>query len=181
MNNTTVTTGKVRLSYAHLFEPTLAPGATVPKYSVSVIIPKSDTKTLARIETAINAAKEQGKSKWGGKIPPRLKTPLRDGDDERPDDPAYADSYFFNCSSNRPPAVVDRSLNPILDPYEVYSGCYARVNVNFYAFDTSGNRGIAAGLNSVQKWEDGEPLGGAAPSVEAAFADDDEDLDALLS
>lgn len=177
--STNVTTGKVRLSYAHLFEPTTAPGSTTPKYSVSVLIDKSDKDTLAKIEAAINQAKEEGKSKWGGKIPAKLKTPLRDGDEERPDDEAYAGKIFFNCSSNRRPGVVDRALNPILDPDEVYSGCYARVAVNFYAFDTNGNRGIAVGLNHVQKLSDGERLGGGI-SAEAAFASSFDDDDSLL-
>lgn len=176
MNETTVTTGKVRLSYAQLFTPKAAPGSTKEKYSVSVIIPKSDKKTIAKIEAAVNKAKELGKSsKWGGKIPANVKTPLRDGDIDRPEDPAYAGTFFFNCSSERKPGIVDAALNPILDPTEVYSGCYGRVNVNFYAYDSNGNRGVAAGLNHVQKIEDGEPLGGGV-SVATAFGEFDEDL-----
>lgn len=174
-----VTTGKVRLSYVHLFAPTKAPGSEVEKYSVSVIIPKDDTKTLAKVKAAIDEAKQLGKtSKWGGKIPVNLKTPLRDGDTDRPDDEAYANSYFFNCSSTRKPGIVDRNINPILDPDEVYSGCYGRVNVNFYPFDSNGNRGVAAGLNHVQKLADGEPLGGSV-SVENAFAEAEDDDDLL--
>lgn len=174
MNATTITTGKVRLSYCHFFTPVTAPGSDQAKYSVSVIIPKSDKETLAKIEGAINEAKKLGQSsKWGGKIPAKLHLPLRDGDEDRPDDPAYADSYFFNCSSKNQPAVVDRALQAIINPSEVYSGCYGRVNVNFYAYDTNGNRGVAVGLNSVQKLEDGEALGGAAPSVAEAFGDED--------
>ena len=177
-NPTTITTKKVRLSYAHLFTPEKAPGSDTAKFSVSVIIDKNDTTTLSRINSAIDAAKEVGKtSKWGGKIPAKLKTPLRDGDEERPDDPAYAGKYFFNCSSNRKPGIVDTDFNDILDPDEVYSGCYAKVNVNFYPFDTNGNRGIAAGLNHVMKVADGERLGGGGISVEAAFAEDDDDDD----
>jgi len=179
MNATTITTGKVRLSYAHLFEPVAAPGSDRAKYSVSVIIDKNDKKTIEKINSAIQAAKEAGKAKFGGKIPANLKTPLRDGDEDRPDDPAYKNAYFFNCSSDNQPAVVDRNLNEILDKREVYSGCYARVNVNFYAYNFNGTKGVAAGLNSVQKWEDGEALGSSAPSVSAAFGDG-EDLDDLL-
>lgn len=174
MNATTITTGKVRLSYCHLFTPVKAPGSDQEKYSVSVIIPKDDKETLLKIDKAVNEAKKAGQSsKWGGKIPAKLHAPLRDGDEDRPDDPAYADSYFFNCSSKNQPAVVDRGLQEIINPSEVYSGCYGRVNVNFFAYDTNGNRGIAVGLNSVQKLEDGEALGGAAPSVTEAFGDED--------
>lgn len=176
--STTVTTGKVRLSYVKLFVPATAPGSDKAKYSVSVIIDKNDKNTIDKINAAVAEAKENGKSIWGGKIPAKLKTPLRDGDEERPDDEAYAGKFFFNCSSERKPGVVDRNLNIILDPEEVYSGCYGRVNVNFYAFDSKGNRGIAAGLNHVQKLADGERLGRGV-SVEAAFTDNFEDEDFL--
>lgn len=175
--STNITTGKVRLSYAHLFTPVAAPGSDKPKYSTAVLIDKNDKATLDKINGAIAEAKEAGKtSKWHGKVPPTLKMPLRDGDTERPDDPVYAGMMFFNCSSNNKPGVVDRDLNAILDPEEVYSGCYARVNVNFYPFDMNGNRGIAVGLNHVQKIADGERLGGGV-SLEAAFAGDDDNDD----
>lgn len=156
---TKVTTGKVRLSYAHLFEPHAIEG-NEPKYSVSVIIPKTDTETLKAIKEAVNEAKEQGKTKWSGKVPPTLKTPLRDGDAERPDDEAYANCYFLNASSKNKPGIVDQNVQPILDATEVYSGCYGRLTLNFYPFSASGNKGIAAGLGNVQKLAEGEPLGG---------------------
>lgn len=156
---TKVMTGKVRLSYAHLFEPHAIEG-NEPKYSVSVIIPKTDTETLKAIKEAVNEAKEQGKSKWNGKVPPNLKTPLRDGDSERPDDEAYVNSYFLNASSKNKPGVVDQNVQAVIDATEIYSGCYARLTLNFYPFSASGNKGVAAGLGNVQKLEDGEPLGG---------------------
>ena len=178
--STTITTGKVRLSYAKLFTPSAAPGSDKLKYSVSVLIDKNDKETLRKINAAIEEAKEVGKSsKWGGKIPTKLHLPLRDGDEDRPEDAAYKGMYFFNASSERKPGVVDRDLNAILDPEEVYSGCYGRVNVNFYPYDSNGNRGVAAGLNHVQKVADGERLGGGAVSVEAAFDDGFEDEDLL--
>lgn len=178
MNATTITTGKVRLSYVNIFAPTKAPGSDVEKYSLSVIIPKSDKATINAVNAAIEEAKKIGaQSKWGGKIPPKLKTPLRDGDEDRPDDPAYADSFFFNCTSRNRPGIVDRNVQEILNPSEVYSGCYGRVNVNFYAYDTNGNRGVAVGLNHVQKLEDGQPLGGNTPSVKDAFGDSADVLD----
>lgn len=167
-NPTAVTTGTVRLGYVHLFEAVAVSEGADPKFSVSVIIPKSDTETLQKVRAAIDAAKELGKGKFGNKIPASLKTPLRDGDTERPDDPAYANSFFLTASSKQRPSVVDRDLNAIMDKEQVYSGCYGRVNLNFYAFNTSGNRGIAAGLNAVQFVKDGEPLGSKV-SVEDAF------------
>lgn len=154
-----VTTGKVRLSYAHLFEPHAIEGND-PKYSVSVLIPKTDTETLKAIKEAVAEAKELGKGKFGGKVPANLKTPLRDGDEERPDDEAYVGCYFLNASSKNKPGVVDLSVQPVLDATEVYSGCYGRLTLNFYAYSASGNKGIAAGLGNVQKLADGEPLGG---------------------
>lgn len=156
---TKVTTGEVRLSYAHIFEPHAMEG-NEPKYSVSVIIDKNDKETLKAIKEAVNQAKEDGKGKWGGKVPPTLKTPLRDGDEERPDDEAYKGCYFLNASSKNKPGVVDKDVHPILDATEVYSGCYARLTLNFYAYNASGNKGVAAGLGNIQKLKDGEPLGG---------------------
>ncbi|WMJ79560.1 DUF2815 family protein [Clostridium sp. MB40-C1] len=156
---TKVTTGKVRLSYAYLFEPRAIEG-NEPKYSVSVIIPKTDTETLKAIKEATNEAKELGKAKWGGKIPPNLKTPLHDGNVDRPDDEAYANCYYVNANSKNKPGIVDKNVQPILDATEVYSGCYARLTLNFYAYSAGGNKGVACGLGNVQKLEDGEPLGG---------------------
>lgn len=169
-NPTRVVTGEVRLSYAHLFESQSIQGSK-PKYSVSLIIPKSDRETISKIERAIDAAIEAGIGKFGGKRPSKaaLKLPLRDGDTER-DDEAYAGCLFVNANSTLPPEVVDQDLNPVLSPAEVYSGCYARVSLNFYAFNTNGNRGIACGLGNVQKLRDGEPLGGGRTSAADDFA-----------
>ena len=169
-NPTRVVTGEVRLSYAHLFEPQSIQGSK-PKYSVSLIIPKSDRETIGKIERAIDAAIEAGIGKFGGKRPNKaaLKLPLRDGDTER-DDEAYAGCFFVNANSTLPPEVVDQDLNPVLSPAEVYSGCYARVSLSFYALNTNGNRGIACGLGNVQKLRDGEPLGGGRTSAADDFA-----------
>lgn len=175
-----VVTGKVRFSYVHVFEPRSNNDGETPKYSISLLIPKSDKQTVAKIKEAINAAKEDGKnSKFGGKIPANLKLPLRDGDDERGDDPAYEGCYFLNASSLGKPGVVDKALNPILDRDEFYSGCYGRASITFFPFSASGNKGIAAGLNNIQKIADGAPLGGRT-SPELDFGDDldleDDDL-----
>ena len=176
-NPTKVITGVVRLSYANVWEPKSINGGT-EKFSVSMIIPKSDTKTINAINAAVDAAIEEGRGKFGGKIPNRavLKLPLRDGDIDRPDDEAYADSYFVNANSNSAPEIVDKALNPIMSRSEVYSGVYARVSVNFYAFNSNGNRGIACGLGNIQKARDGEPLGGktsAADDFSSEYDGDD--------
>ena len=167
-----------RISFANIWEPKAINGGD-EKYSVSCLIPKSDKKTLARIQKAVEAAKEDGKTrKWSGKIPPNLKLPLRDGDIDRPDDENYEDCYFLNASSKDAPQVVDRKVNPVLDPMMVYSGCYCNVSVNFYAFNANGNRGVAAGLGNIQFVRDGERLSGKA-SADADFdalEDDDEDV-----
>ena len=168
VNSTKVTTGKVRFSYCHVFEPTAMSEGDTPKYSVSIIIPKSDTATLEKIKKAIEAAKQAGKAKLAdrtGKIPSTIKTPLRDGDEERGDDPAYANSYFLNASTTRRPQIVDRSLSPIIEREEFYSGCYGRASLNFYAFNVQ-SKGIAAGLNNLQKLEDGEMLAGGSTANE---------------
>lgn len=164
-----------RLSYTNLFEPKSINGSD-PKYSVSIIIPKSDKNTVKKVQAAIEAAKKDGMSKFGGKIPANLKTPLRDGDIDRPDDPAYEDSYFINTNSKDAPQIVDTRLQPILDRSEVYSGCYGKVSINFYAFNVNGNRGIAAGLGNVQKLRDGEPLGGRSRAEDDFEIEDDDDF-----
>lgn len=178
MASTKVVTGKVRLSYAHLFEPYSINGSE-PKYSTMILIPKSDKETFAKIEAAQKAAAEAGKDKFNGKVPTNLRTTLRDGDEEQDTvaEPHYAGHYFMNVSSKQRPGVVDKDLNPILDNSEIYSGCYARVSLNFFAYNTAGNKGISAGLNNVQKLADGDPLGGAGTSPESDFGDDyDDDL-----
>ena len=189
MNNSTtkvnnpmkvITGPNTRWSYANVWEPKSINGGT-PKFSVSLIIPKSDTKTVAKIKAAIEAAYHEGESKLKGNgksVPPlaALKTPLRDGDAERPDDEAYANSYFINANATTAPGIVDVDRNPILTRSEVYSGVYGRASISFYAFNSNGNKGIACGLNNLQKVRDGEPLGGKA-SAESDFAiDDDEDF-----
>ena len=168
-----VITGKVRASFVHVFEPAAINGGE-PKYSCSLIIPKSDTVTIGKIREAVEQAKQEGIPKWGGKLPPNLKLPLRDGDVDRPDDPAYAGCYFINANSATAPGIVDADCNPILTRSEVYSGVYGRASISFYAFNSNGNKGIACGLNNLQKIRDGEPLGGSA-RAEDDFASDDDD------
>lgn len=178
-NPTKVITGpKTRWSYANVWDPKSINGGA-PKYSVSLIIPKSDTQTVEKIKAAIQAAYEEGQSKLkgNGKSVPALdliKTPLRDGDRERPDDPTYAGCYFINANSATAPGIVDVDRQPILERSEVYSGVYGRASINLYAFNSNGNKGIACGLNNLQKISDGEPLGGKS-RAEDDFASDDDD------
>ena len=173
-NNTKVIV-PCRFSYLHCWEPDSVNGGD-PKYSVSAIIPKSDTKTVNAIKAAIEQAKKDSVSKWGGKVPTNLKLPLRDGDIDRPDDEAYAGCYFFNANSRQAPQVVDSKVQPILDQSEVYSGCYGKISVTFYGYNSNGNRGIAAGLGNIQKLKDGESLGGRTSATDDFQTEDDEDF-----
>ncbi|MDD9148135.1 DUF2815 family protein [Sporolactobacillus sp. CQH2019] len=174
--DTKVVTGKVRFSYLHCFEAVAIQDGQDPKYSVSLLIPKSDTTTLRKIKAATDAAKKAGASKWGGKIPANLKTPLRDGDAERPDQEEYKGCYFLNASSKTKPGVVDQHLNAIIDSDDLYSGCYGRASLNFYAYNAAGNKGIAAGLNNLQKMEDGDYLGGRSKAEDDFDAIDTGDV-----
>jgi hypothetical protein len=181
VNPTKVITGpKTRWSYANVWDAKSINGGA-PKYSVSLIIPKSDTKTVEKIRAAIQAAYEEGQSKLkgNGKSVPALsliKTPLRDGDTERPDDEAYKNSYFINANSATAPGIVDADRNPILERSEVYSGVYGRASISLYAFNSNGNRGIACGLNNLQKISDGEPLGGKSRAEDDFNTEDDDDF-----
>ncbi|ABZ85444.1 conserved hypothetical protein [Heliomicrobium modesticaldum Ice1] len=175
-----ITGPDTRWSYANVWEAKSINGGT-PKFSVSLIIPKSDTRTIAKLKAAIEAAYHEGEAKLKGNgktVPPlsAIKTPLRDGDTERPDDPAYANAYFINANSSTAPGIVDADRQPILDRSEVYSGVYGRASINFYAFNSNGNRGIACGLNNLQKIRDGEPLGGKSRAEDDFATEIDEDF-----
>ena len=181
INPTKVITGvNTRWSYANVWEAKSINGGK-PKFSVSLIIPKDDTATVNKIKAAIQSAYEEGQSKLkgNGKTVPTLsiiKTPLRDGDLERPDDEAYAGCYFINANSASAPGIVDSDRQPVIDRSEVYSGVYGRASINFYAFNSNGNKGIACGLNNLQKIKDGEPLGGKSRAEDDFATDDDEDF-----
>ena len=173
-----ITGPDTRWSYVNVWEPKSINGGA-PKYSVSLIIPKSDTKTVAKIKAAIEAAYNEGEAKLRGNsksAPPlaAIKTPLRDGDIERPDDPAYTNAYFINANATSAPGIVDANCNPVLTRSEVYSGVYGRASISLYAFNSNGNKGIACSLNNLQKLRDGEPLGGKA-SAESDFATAEDD------
>ena len=169
-NPTKVITGvNTRWSYANVWDPKSINGSN-PKYSISLIIRKDDVETVNKIKAAIKAAYEDGASKLKGNgksVPPlaALKTPLRDGDVERPDAPEYQGCYFINANNKTAPGIVDAACQPIIDRGEVYSGCYGRASISFYAFNSNGNKGIACALNNLQKISDGDPLGGHASAA----------------
>ena len=175
---TKVTVGEVRLSYCHLFKPEAIADGGEPKYSVSVIIPKSNTKLIAQIKQAVSAALQMGvASKFGGKMPTNWKNPLRDGDLEKSDDDSYAGCYFISASSKTKPGVVKRmkvngqnNLVEVTNEEDIYSGCYGFVSINFFPFSNAGNKGVGAGLNNVLKTREGEYLGGRS-SAQTDFAD----------
>ena len=172
----TITVGPARLSYAHLFKPYARDASEEPRYSTTLLIPKTDKETVDAINNAIDAAIEEGIAKFGGKKPNKaaIKIPLRDGDVER-DDEAYKGHYFINANSKTAPQIVDKSVKPIMDRGEVYSGCFARVSLNFFAFNSNGNKGVACGLGNIQKIKDGEPLGGKSSAADdfTTLAEDD--------
>lgn len=176
-----VVTGKVRFSYANVFEPK-AVGDGAPKYSASILIPKKDKATLKKIEKAIQKAAEEGKSKhFGGKVPKNLRSPLRDGDVDREEDPAYEGMMFINANNLSKPGIVDEDLNKIIDPDEFYSGCYGRASLVFFAYNFEGtSKGVGVQLVGAQKTEDGERLAGFTFDAEADFGDDGDDDDDLL-
>lgn len=176
-NLTNVTTGKVRLSFVHLFKPFAFQPGQEEKFSCTILVPKSDMDTMGRINAAIEAAKSRGISdKWGGVHPPMIPTPVYDGDGVRPSDgmafgPECKGCWVFTASAKAdyPPEIVDTQVSPIINQSEIYSGIYARVNVNFYPYAFGGKKGIGCGLGSVQKVSDGEALGGSAPTAAQAF------------
>ena len=170
-----VITGKVRFSYVNVWEPKSINGGE-PKYSVSIIIPKTDKETLKKINVAIEAAKNAGTAKFGDKLLNNFKTPLRDGDVDRAEDEAYAGSYFINANSIMKPGIVDKSVQAITEESQFYSGCYGRASLVFYAYNAEGNKGIACGLQNLQKLEEGEMLSGHSSAEE-----DFEDVEDYLS
>ena len=180
MAATKVTTGKVRFSFVHVFEPRAMQEGQTPKYSVTLLIPKSDKATMAKIQGAIEAARTSYIEKHpGAKVAAKPKTTIYDGDGERSSGdefgPECKGCYVMTVSSLNKPVIVNSDKLPITDPQELYSGCYGKAVINFYYYDTAGNKGISAGLNGIMKLEDGEPLAGAVVT-DADWDDDDDDL-----
>ena len=181
MESTKVITGKVRFSFVNVFSPKKNDDGSEGKYSVTLLVPKSDVKTCNAIKAAIEAARLNSADKFGGKVPANLKNTVHDGDGEKPNGGEYGPEckgcLVINASSSQKPGVVDRDKLEILDPTDFYSGCYGRASINFYAYNTSGNKGIACGLNNVQKLADGPALGGGRARAEDDFDDDFDDDD----
>lgn len=177
---TAMITNKVRFSYANVFKPRAANEGQEPKYSVSIIIPKEDEETIKLVKQCIKAAIDENRSKLGLKagkpIPSSFKTPLRDGDEDKPDNEEYENCMFMNASSRRAPGVVKKVEGKAvpIDEEEFYSGCFGKVSINFYAYNVDGGKGIACGLNNILKTEDGERLGGGGSSAADDFGLEEE-------
>lgn len=182
---TKVVTGKVRLSYAHVFEPYTSKPDVPAKYSVVLMVPKTDKLTVKKLRRAQQAALENGKEKiFGGRVPKVWHDTIKDGDDEDAVDldrnPEYAGHWIFQASSKNKPGTVDRQLNEIIDSSEIYSGCYARVSLNAFPYATQGNKGVSFGLNHIQKVGDGEFFGGRSRAEDDFDEMDDEEDEDLL-
>ena len=175
---TKVVTGKVRFSYANVFEPRASLSGGEPKYSVTLLIPKNDTATLNAIKAAMQEARDKFVARNGeASIPAKFKHTMHDGDGERESGEAFGPEckgcYVITVSSKQKPIIVDAFRNPITDPAEFYSGCYGRASINFYGYNTAGKKGVSAGLLSVQKLSDGEPFGtiGSADDFNDGYSD----------
>jgi hypothetical protein len=182
--STKVIAGPVRFSYLHIWEPWASDEDKDPKYSASLIFSKKDKNLKKEIDTAVKAALEQGRTKYGDKFATakNLKLPLRDGDDRDTEDEAYQNSWYLNANATTKPGIVDKNRKPVLNQDEVYSGCYGYASITFFPFEKNGNRGIACGLNHLMKTRDGDPLGGRS-TAEFDFSDIetvDEDDDSFL-
>ncbi|MDL2252643.1 DUF2815 family protein [Ruminococcaceae bacterium OttesenSCG-928-I18] len=163
-NPTHVVTGKVRFSYAHVFQPYSQNQGQEPKYSTTILVPKTDAQTKALIDAAVQAAIQAGANKFGAQWPPQPNICIHDGDGVRPNTGApFSEEckghWVFTAKSKDQPKVVDASMQPIINPGDFYSGCYGRVSVDFYPYNSNGRKGIGCGLQNVQKLEDGQPLG----------------------
>ncbi|MEG0237877.1 MAG: DUF2815 family protein [Romboutsia sp.] len=163
-----------RFSYLHCHEPHSINGDD-PRYGLCAIVPKSDEKTIVEIIKAIDAAKKEAILKWG-LTPENIKTPLRDGEVDFPDNEVYNGCYFFNANSKEAPQVVNAKVQPILDKKEIYSGCYGRISVTFYGYYVDNVYGIAAGLGNIQKIKDGEKLSNRVDAADEFEVIEDEDL-----
>ena len=173
-NPCTLTTGEVRFSYLHVFQPYAQQQGAEPKYSVTLLIPKTDVATKGLIDAAINAATNNGvSSKWNGIRPPQLFICVHDGDGGRPSDGMpFGDEckghWVVTASNKNAPFVVDANVQPILQQNEVYSGMYGRASITLFPYASNGRKGVGCALNGIQKLRDGEALSGRV-SAEDAF------------
>lgn len=175
MSDTKVTTGECRGSFVNVFKPRMNDLSGKEEYSMTLLIPKDDKKTLDALAGAANAAKE---AKWGSKIPAGVQSPLHDGDQEKPNGGPYGDEcaghMVLNVKSNYQPGVVDKQVQPVIDPTEFTSGDYCRASLNCYAYDNK-RKGVGYGLNNIQVLRKGDPLGGhskAESDFDAVDGDD---------
>ena len=193
MANTSMNTGKIRFSYPNVFNPRAAAAGQTEKYSVTALIPKDDKVTIGKIKAIIKEIYEEEKNrKFKGLLLEEIQTPMHDGDGRKPKGGAYGEEckgcMVLSTSSKNKPGVVgpdrgpDGKYLPCTDQTKVYAGCFGRLNINFYAYDVSGNKGIAAGLNGVCTLGYGDPIDGRVRAEDAfndGFQDeceDDEDL-----
>lgn len=178
-SKTLVTTGKCRFSYANLTKAVAIQGRGEPKFSVCLLIPKSDKASIKKIQDAIDAAVEQGLANikdWPGRTSQKFWNPLQDGDRDKPGKPEYKGMMFVNAKSGTRPNIVDKEKQEILDTTEIYSGMWGRASISFFPYSQSGGIGVGAGLNNVQKLADDKPFTGRS-SPDEDFADDWEDED----
>lgn len=168
----------VRLSYVNIFKPRASEDGKEPKYSVCIMFPKTDTALKKIFDRALDQTAKDDAQKWGGRVPSNLHYPIHDGDEEKDvvQNPEYKGMWYFNASSTRKPGVLDENMDEMLDPNELYSGCWARVSVNFSGYNNSGNKGIGAYINNIMKLKDDTRLGGSFASAEDDFGDDDDDM-----
>lgn len=169
-SKTKTTTGKVRFSYLNIETPRAVNEGDTEKYGVCLLIPKSDKKTVAAIKKCIKEAYEGGASVYGGKLPKIWKNPLRNGDTEREDDPAFEGHYFINANSINKPGIVDKNIQDVLESDRIWSGCFGRASVNFYAYNKK-SKGVGCGLFNLQTFEYGDRLSGAFSDPEEDFGD----------
>lgn len=176
-SGTGVLTSEVRFCFVNVFEPRKNEDGTNGKYGVCLVIPKTDNLLIANIRTAIDNAASIGEiSKFGGKIPKNIYSILHDGDEKREDDETFKNCYYINASCKTKPGIIDVWKNDIVDTTEFYSGCYGLATLNFYAYSTNGNKGVACGLNNIMKLRDGEHLGGRV-RADVDFADIDLEIE----
>ncbi len=185
MSSTETTTGLVRISYAHLFTPKAINAGDKPKYSVQLLIPKTDKTTIKAIRSAIAEAQSVGASILSGVKESKLRMPLRDGDDDDDNSDEREELYghfFINANSDTKPSILDIDNQEVEDKTEVYSGCYCKVLINFFAYNPklkniAGSPGIGCGLRAVKKIKDGDPFGSHMTAAKAAemFGEDDPD------
>lgn len=158
-------------TFVHLLEPDEFGGSK--KYSLRLIVPKSNKKAVKAIKDAIADAMKRGsEDKFKGKSLKKAKNPLKDGDDEETDKyPFLADSYFIDMKSNTKPTVIDKSRKPLTTDDEVYSGMMVLVAGFAMPYFTDGSWGVTFVLDAVVKVGDGERIGGSQFDLNDAFGD----------